>query len=220
MSGRPLPALTATWHPASLLLFWFALVLGLQWLPLDALFGLAGLILPAALMYCRKRLRLLLRRARWLLLSIALLFCFATPGLALPAPAGSLGLTHEGLAMAATHALRLTLLLALLAMLQQRLTIPALIAGLYHLLAPLGNSALRSRFALRLLLVLEYLEQGVDRLDWRTLLLQTDPGAESDIDPLAAYPKLELAVAPLSRSDRLLMFLALTGLAALWLQHG
>lgn len=208
-------------HPASLLLAWLSLALALQCLALPLLLALAAAVFPLALWLAGTRLRLLLRRARWLLLSVVVLFALATPGAALPGTAGTLGITAAGAELAAAHTLRLTLLLGLLAMLLERLGIPALIAGLYALLAPLGASRRRSQMALRLLLVLEYVEQG------RALRREgQQPGWKYWLDPQAGalkseapetFPPVELEVAPLAGIDRLAMLLALLALgAAYW----
>ena len=191
-------------QPASLILGWAALTLALPWFSLATVLGLAAAIFPAALWFAGRRWLKLMRRARWLLLSLALLFALATPGEALP---GFFSVaTVEGLSLAAEHLLRLSLLLALLALLLERFAIPELIAGLYQLLAPLGQR--RDRLALRLLLVLEYVEQGVGRWqDWFT-------APEMAMD----HPPLRLQVAPLCGIDYLVMALCVSGLGmlALW----
>lgn len=197
-------------NPASLLLAWLALALAMQWLPLPALLATTALVFPVVWWFSRRRFLILLRRARWLLFSIALLFALATPGVALPEPTGTLGLTYEGILLAATHVLRLSLLLALLALLLEHLGIPALVSGLYLLLKPFGESRGRRRLALRLLLVLEYVENsgGAEQKQWRDSL--------SPQMPLAQYPSLHLAVAPLAGIDYFVMALALLGLCGVW----
>lgn len=197
-------------NPASLLLAWLALALAMQWLPLPALLATTALVFPVAWWFSRRRFLILLRRARWLLFSIALLFALATPGVALPGPTGMLGLTYEGILLAATHVLRLSLLLALLALLLEHLGIPALVSGLYQLLKPFGESRGRRRLALRLLLVLEYVENSgcAEQKHWRDSL--------SPQMPLAQYPSLHLAVAPLAGIDYFVMALALLGLCGVW----
>lgn len=207
-------------HPASLLLAWLSLVLGLQWLPLPFLSGLALLILPLAVRYAGTRLRQLLRRTRWLLLSIALLFAYATPGHPLTEPWSKLGLTVEGLEFALLHSVRLILMLGLLALLLERLGIATLIAALYTLLAPLGSNYRRSQMALRLLLVLEYVEQGRalraagQSSGWRYWLMPDDlPNNPTHIRQ--DYPPVTLQLAPLTRRDQLLMTLTLFALSGL-----
>lgn len=211
-------------HPASRILLWLTLALTLQWLPLSMLLWFALAIFPLALRLAGNRFRLLLRRARWLLLSIVLLFAFATPGTLLPGAAGAFGITREGLEFAATHALRLIQLLALLAMLLERLGIPALIAGLYVLLGTLGLRRQRGRMALRLLLVLEYVEQGRELRQqgqasgWQAWF---DPSLASETaDEENAEAPIELRIAPLAASDRLIMLLTLPGLVAAYLWLG
>lgn len=121
-----------------------------------------------------------------------------------------LGLTYEGILLAATHVLRLSLLLALLALLLEHLGIPALVSGLYQLLKPFGASRGRRRLALRLLLVLEYVENSgsAEQQHWRDSL--------SPQMQLAQYPSLHLAVAPLAGIDYFVMALALLGLCGVW----
>ena len=57
----------------------------------------------------------LLRRARWLLLSILLIYAFATPGEYVGALPDSIAPTYEGLHSGAVQALRLVAMLAALA---------------------------------------------------------------------------------------------------------
>lgn len=182
-----------TLHPATLLLGWLACAIALQWMPLLPLLVAALAVLPAAGYFARRRFGLLLRRSRWLLLSIALLFSLATPGTALPDPLGALGLTTEGCLAATAHVLRLALLLALLALLLEHQTIPRLIGGLYLLLTPFEKMLDRGRIALRLLLVLEYVERNHATKHWNDWLTPQ----QSD----AVYPPLELAVPPLAAYD-------------------
>jgi energy-coupling factor transport system permease protein len=116
---------------------------------------------------------------RWLLLSIIVMFAFATPGERLPAPLGDVGLTYDGLRLAAEHFLRLVLLLATLALLHDRLGSEGMITGLHWLLAPLaGSRRLRERMVVRLMLVLDYVERQ-PRGGWRTWLAGDVAGPES-----------------------------------------
>lgn len=209
-------------HPASLLVAWLSLVWGLQWLPLTFLSGLALLVLPLAARHAGTRLRLLLRRTRWLLLSIALLFAWSTPGHPLPDPWGRFGLTLEGMELALLHGLRLILLLGLLALLLERLGIPSLIAGLYTLLAPLGKSRRRSQMALRLLLVLEYVEHGRtlrqegQTFNWRYWLAPDDLSDNTYASPLPQDgSSVTLHLTPLTLPDYAFMALALLALSSL-----
>jgi hypothetical protein len=193
-----------TLHPATLLLAWGCLVVLLQTLSVTALAWAALLLLPLALLQARHRTLMMLRRARWLLLSIAVLFTLATPGERLPGATGDLGVTYDGLLMAAEHVLRLTLLLSSLAMLHQHLGNDGLIAGLHWLLAPLaGSRELRERIVVRLMLVLDYVETE-PRGGWRGWLSGETSGPE----------RLSLVTGRIGYLDWIV--LALLTAAALW----
>lgn len=180
-----------TFHPATQLTAWAALALAMQLMPLAGLVLLAVLALPLAALLARRRAGLLLRRSRWLLLSIVLLFAFATPGQPLTA-----GITVEGLVLALEHGLRLALMLVTLAIVHERLGNGGLLAGLYLLLAPLGQwRQLRGRLVARLLLVLEYVEEGAGPGGWRAWMAEDGAGPD----------RIELAVAPLLARDWLVL---------------
>lgn len=183
-------------HPASLILLWLALLAatasrgGLPLLLVTLILVLAALAVAAA------HLRRLLRRSRWLLLTLFVLFAWMTPGtplLWLP------GISSEGLHLAAEHVLRLVLALAALALVLQVLSPVALVAGIRSLLAPLARLGLpRDRIAVRLALTLEEVERA-----------RGAAGVEEDI--------LYLPRARLGATDALFGVLAGGLLATLWL---
>ncbi len=167
-----------TFHPATLLLAWGGLVVVLQTLPTLPLAVSALLLLPLSLQLAGKRARLLIRRARWLILSITVLFAVATPGERIPGGIGDIGVTYDGLRTAAEHVLRLVLLLVTLAVLHERLGNTGLVAGFHWLLGPLsGWRELRERIVVRLLLVLEYVENDPGD-GWRGWLASEVPGVD------------------------------------------
>lgn len=181
-------------HPAAQLAVWMMLALGMQLLPLSGLVLLSVVVVPAVVIWAPHRAALLLRRSRWLFLSIVLLFAYATPGQPLVA-----GITIEGLVLALEHGLRLALMLVTLAIVHERLGNGGLLAGLYVLMAPLSHYCqLRQRIVARLLLVLEYVEQGVGPGGWRTWLTETGGGPD----------RIELVVAPLAARDWLVLAIA------------
>lgn len=154
------------WHPASLLLYWFGLVLVLQRLSLFPLFILTLVCLVLAAVHAPERCRSLLWRSRWLLLSLAVLFLFVTPGEYLPGVWGDIGLTYEGLRQCGEYLGRLLSMLASLALLHQRLGTRGLLAGFYWLLKPLPG---RDATVVRLMLALEFVEQK-RQTSWREWL--------------------------------------------------
>lgn len=194
-------------HPATLLLAWAGFVLVL---PLFSLTVLALLLIPlfaAALSLARARTLALLRRTRWLLLSLALLFAFATPGLMAPGPLGQLGLTEDGLLLAAEHLARLLLLLATLALLHETIGTEGLVSGLHWLLAPLDRwRGLRERIVVRLLLVVDFVESANFKGGWRDWLGDTDVGPQ----------RLGLVLRPSHWQDGLALLLVAGGVVMVW----
>lgn len=111
----------------------------------------------------------LIFRARWLLLSLWLIFSYNVPGEALLdldwAP------THEGVAAANLHGLRLVLMLGALAGIQSRLGRDGLVSALWGLLQPLGRRGFDfSRFVVRLSLVLENIQGPLQKGEWKKML--------------------------------------------------
>lgn len=195
-----------TLHPATQLFAWGALAFLLQSLPISALVGVAAVVLPLAALLARRRSILLLKRARWLFLSIIVLFVLATPGQRLPGPFGDLGVTVDGLLLAVEHVLRLMLLLASLAAIHERLGTSGMMAGLHWLLLPLAHwRTLRERIVVRLMLVLDHVENSPGA-GWRQWLSRDLPGPAS----------LDLAIGSLGCADWLVFALLFIGLLG-WL---
>lgn len=160
-------------HPATQLLVWLAFATGLQWLPDAWLIVLAPLCIFISLVVAKQRTIDLLRRSRWLLASLAVLYLFATPGEYLPGILGDGGLTYEGLQQGGAQIGRLLTMFASLAVLHQSVGTPGLLAGFHCLLKPFPW---HETTVVRLLLVLEYVEQK-RHVRWREWLL---PGAQTD----------------------------------------
>jgi energy-coupling factor transporter transmembrane protein EcfT len=96
----------------------------------------------------------MLLRARWLFLSILLVYLWFTPGTSI---FGTELPTWEGVALGAHRAGVLALVILLANLLVQRSTTEELLAGLYGLTAPLGLLGFpRERFAVRAVLTLDY----------------------------------------------------------------
>lgn len=154
-------------HPATQILIWCVLVTAIQFLSPVRLFLSGGLVLLTAFVLSRHKLIQLVRRTRWILISLWLIYAYTTPGQTLFD--SLLSPTHEGLLDGAQQLMRLLASLAGLAILLDRLHRQQLIAGLYSLFAPLqwlGVS--RERLAVRLALTLHYAEVAMLRsLTWR-----------------------------------------------------
>lgn len=160
-------------HPAAQILIWCVWAASLQIMVPDRLVAISGLILLSALLMSRHKFILLLRRTRWITLSLLLIYSYSTPGQALFDPLGMYSPTREGLTDGVLQLARIFAALAALAILLERLHRQHLIAGLYTLFAPLQWMGMsRERISVRLALTLHYAETGVLRgaSDWRKML--------------------------------------------------
>lgn len=164
-------------HPALPLFFVSCLLIGGQVLQGRPLVAGCAVALGLATLLARPRLIRLLRRSRYLLLAIGVMFAFFTPGQRLLADASWFPLTVEGLALAATHGGRLLIAIALVAVLLQRMQPGDLVQGLAVLSSPLRLlGADPRRLAVRLSLVLEMVADQ-RQPDWKHWL--DAPAADS-----------------------------------------
>ncbi|MCX7627742.1 MAG: energy-coupling factor transporter transmembrane protein EcfT [Methylophilaceae bacterium] len=106
-----------------------------------------------------RRFLRLIKKARWLLLSMLLVYAYATPGEYVMLLPESMAPTHEGLHAGLQQAGRLVLMVAALSVLLATTPRQELIAGMYWLSWPLRFFGLApERFAVRLWLTLHYVE--------------------------------------------------------------
>jgi energy-coupling factor transporter transmembrane protein EcfT len=151
-------------HPAAQILTWCLLVALMQFMKLEILLVAAGSVLLFALLLSAHKLVQLLRRTRWIMLSLLLIYAYTTPGQPLLDVFGMFSPSREGLNDGVLQLTRLLAALAALAILLDRLHRQQLIAGLYTLFAPLQLIGVsRERVAVRLALTLHYAEVGMLR---------------------------------------------------------
>jgi energy-coupling factor transporter transmembrane protein EcfT len=151
-------------HPAAQILAWCLLVAIMQFLTLEILLVAADFVLLFALMLSAHKLMQLLRRTRWIMLSLLLIYAYSTPGQPLLGALGMFSPSREGLSDGVLQLTRLLAALAGLAILLDRLHRQQLIAGLYTLFAPLQLIGVsRERVAVRLALTLHYAEVAMLR---------------------------------------------------------
>lgn len=143
-------------HPASLILLGLAVLAAASSRDGMALYLVSLVLALAALFVAGAHLRLLLRRSRWLLLTMLIMFGWLTPGTPLPNLPGA---SQEGLLLAADNIARLIVALSIVALILKVLPPPELVAGMRSLLAPLAFLGIpRDRIAVRLALTLNEVE--------------------------------------------------------------
>ncbi|MGC2047364.1 MAG: CbiQ family ECF transporter T component, partial [Gallionella sp.] len=151
-------------HPAVQIVTWCLLVVSMQAMTLSPLLIAAGFILPGAFTISRHKFIQLVRRTRWIMLSLLLIYAYSTPGQPLSDSIGLFSPSREGLVDGVLQLTRLIAALAGLAILLDHLCKQQLIAGLYTLFAPLQWMGLsRERLAVRLALTLHYAEVAMLR---------------------------------------------------------
>ena len=193
-------------HPAAQIITWCILVAMLQKLTLGWLLLTAGLIQLCAIFLFRHKFFQIVRRTRWVMFSLLLIYAYSTPGQTIFEQWGALSPSQEGLMDGVLQLTRLLSALAALAILLDRLDRPQLIAGLYTLFAPMQWLGLsRERLAVRLALTLHYAEVAMLRRTdtWQDSLRSLfEPHGEST-------KHIELPISRFSLNDVLLMTIAL-----------
>lgn len=179
-------------HPATKILLWLGTALAVQGVSLVPLALVTVLLVMTLLMVGGfPSALLMLRRARWLLLPLALIYAYATPGFPLFPLLGAISPSFEGLHGGILQAGRLVVVLLGLSLLLWSSPRDNLLSGIYVLLRPFRFMGLDpERVAVRLWLTLHY-AQGQSRQkmqDWRSeLLAMLDPAPAK-----ATEVKLEL----------------------------
>ncbi|MCB1916077.1 MAG: hypothetical protein KDG52_10205 [Rhodocyclaceae bacterium] len=154
-------------HPAVSLAMAGLLLIGSQILTGGALALGCLVALGAALAAARRRLPRLLRRSRFLLLAIVVMFAWFTPGRRVVGEPAWLSPSFEGVQLAATHVGRLLITLSLVSLLLERMPAQSLLQGLSTLARPLAAVGWDAdRLAVRLSLVMQLVTES-DGRHWK-----------------------------------------------------
>jgi energy-coupling factor transporter transmembrane protein EcfT len=161
-------------HPAPRLAGWILLLVAVQKLEGLSLV-VCFLLMPLFGLNVLRRGWRLIWRAKWLLVSLFVIFSWGVAGKALWI--GVLAPTLEGVSIASIHLGRLILVLMVVAAFLQTMSLSDLLAATHTMLKPLRRMGLDSdRGVVRLLLVLRYVESLPRPRDWRSLLDAPVPG--------------------------------------------
>ncbi len=157
-------------HPAVQILVWITLAIAAQVLPAVGLALMTVLLFISAVKLNARQLFSLIRRTRWILFSLLLIYAYTTPGAALVSEFGLYSPTKEGLMDGLLQLARLLSMLSGLAILLSLLTQAQFISGIFALALPVtwfGMS--RERIAVRLALTLQYAEPTMREAadDWK-----------------------------------------------------
>lgn len=146
-------------HSGLLLFLWFVAVAGLQFLNVVVLTVVLGLCAAVAFRFAPQRSRRLLKRIRFILLAIVILFAGFTPGEAVLVDWPTISPSREGILLAYEHAARVAVVVLFVALLMEYLPPTRLVGALHALMRPLGVVGFPvDRVAVRTLLVLRFVE--------------------------------------------------------------
>lgn len=204
-------------HAALQIYVWACLALAAQMLSAYALTLLALMLIVWSFKICALRFFLLLRRTRWILFSVFLIYAYTTPGEALWPQLGAFSPVSDGIVSGLLQIMRLITVLAGLSILLTLLSQSQLITGLYTLSRPLCFLGLsRERVAVRLALTLRYAESAMQDTasNWRISFEQMLAPVE------VAHGFIELHAYPFSRRDWLLLAAASVAVLGIWLHRG
>lgn len=200
-------------HPAVLIWCWLLLSLSAQRLQVVPLVLLCVVLFVMAFRLCAKQLICLLRRTRWIIITLTLIYAYTTPGDAVWAQLGLLSPTKEGLLDGGMQLVRLLSVLAGLAVLLAVVPLPQLIGGIYFLMYPLRWFGLsRERFAVRLALTLEYAESAMrdTASDWKSSFGEM-------LNPnLSAISPIEIPQQRFGALDVILVAIGITIMVGMW----
>lgn len=203
-------------HPFVKIACFFFLLLLLQYLSPSTIAVLCGLICLLAAVLNLPHFSQLIKRMRWLFVSLLLVYGYATPGEYLAFLPLNVAPSYEGLRMGLMQIAKLLIAVASLSALFASASKSQLMDGLWTLLAPLRLMGLNvERFTVRMLLTLHYVEQMAVQPKLKLDFSQLDKLALAPDEPGATLP-LILAQPAFTWFDKAmlsLMLLALMGLS-------
>jgi energy-coupling factor transport system permease protein len=203
-------------HPFVKIACFFFLLLLLQYLSAPSIAVLCGLICLLAAVLNLPHFSQLIKRMRWLFVSLLLVYAYATPGEYLAFLPLNVAPSYEGLRMGLMQIAKLLIAVASLSALFASASKSQLMDGLWTLLAPLRLMGLNvERFTVRMLLTLHYVEQMAVQPKLKLDFSQLDKLALASDEPDARLP-LILAQPAFSWFDKAmlsLMLLAVMGLS-------
>jgi energy-coupling factor transport system permease protein len=203
-------------HPFVKIACFFFLLLLLQYLSPSTIAVLCGLVCLLAAVLNLPHFSQLIKRMRWLFVSLLLVYGYATPGEYLAFLPLNVAPSYEGLRMGLMQIAKLLIAVASLSALFASANKSQLMAGLWTLLSPLRLVGLNvERFTVRMLLTLHYVEQMAVQPKLKLDFSQLDKLALASDEPDARLP-LILAQPAFSWFDKAmlsLMLLAVMGLS-------
>ena len=200
-------------HPAVQIFLWLCLVLATQTLSGYTLLLLAGLSILLSIIINASRFFIILRRTRWIMLSMFAIYSYIGTGDVLWPQLGAFSPLVLGVHEGFVQLLRLLVILSSLSLLLSLLDQSRLVSGLFRILYVFELFGFNcDRFMVRLVLTIRHVESAI--LDtagsWRG-------NFEKMLHPVAVEPGyIEADATPLNRRDWLIIVAATLLLAGVW----
>ncbi len=157
-------------HSGLLIMLWLIGVAVLQVLDYELLLAAVGFCAVAAVIYAPRRCWRLLKRIRFILIAIVVLFAGFTPGEVVLVDWPRLSPSREGIELALEHVGRVMAVVFCVAMLMEHLPPARLVGAIHALLRPFERIGFpAARVAVRTLLVLRLVDAELPR-SWQTWL--------------------------------------------------
>lgn len=197
-----------TLHPTIKILSLILLAISVYQLSSQALCVLLLILMLILLFYRNKDFIKLIKRAKWLLIAMLVIYALTTPGEYIKSWPLEFAPTYEGLYHGLMQAIRMLAMLAGLALLNELTTREELIAGFYVLLMPLKWLKLApERFATRLWLTLYYVEHASKEVSVRVKSSLSERLAQLDAElATVALERINLKMAEFTWRDGLAVF--------------
>lgn len=189
-------------HPTIKLINLLILAIAINLVSDDALFLVAIILISALLFYRVSGMMKVLFRLKWLLLSLALVYAFNTPGEYLQQWPFTFAPTYEGLHQGGMQILRICLMMAALTLFTATTNRQQVMAGFYTLLWPckkLGFSV--ERFAARLWLTLYYVEHRQQSANQTSVFQSLKATQMTEVNMRALPESIELSLPSLRWQD-------------------
>lgn len=189
-------------HPTIKLINLLILAIAINLVSDVALFLVAIILISALLFYRVSGMMKVLLRLKWLLLSLALVYAFNTPGEYLQHWPFAFAPTYEGLHQGGMQMLRICLMMAALTLFTATTNRQQVMAGVYMLLWPfkkLGFSV--ERFTARLWLTLYYVEHRQQNANQAAMFDSLNATQVAEVSMRALPESIELSLPSLRCYD-------------------
>lgn len=192
-------------HPIIKILYFLLTLLLVSFLSNSLIWLLCILLVTCAAKLNFEKFLRVVKRTKWLFISILIIYAFSTPGEYIQGFSTGFAPTYEGLNLGFLQVAKLLIALAALNILFATSTIENLMAGLYTLLSPLQLLGFNvERFTARLMLTLDYVEDLLVKNNYKFNFHQLDDIYTTPEDT-CTEKEIVLVLPPFKLMDKLLL---------------